>query len=50
MHEVPEDAQGYPAVTPEQLLDMQKKRNNSPPLYFLYAGPDAFYPPLRRLF
>ena len=25
MHEVPEDAQGYPAVTPEQLLDMQKK-------------------------
>lgn len=28
MHEVPEDAQGYPAVTPEQLLDMQKKRNN----------------------
>lgn len=28
MHEVPEDAQGYPAVTPEQLLDMQKKRNS----------------------
>jgi len=25
MHEVPEDAQGYPAVTPEQLLEMQKK-------------------------
>jgi hypothetical protein len=50
MHEVPEDAQGYPAVTPEQLLDMQKKEKNSPPLYFLYAGPDAFYPPLRRPF
>ena len=27
MHEVPEDAQGYPAVTPEQLLDLQKKEN-----------------------
>ncbi|MCL7703725.1 outer membrane permeability protein SanA, partial [Enterobacter kobei] len=26
MHEVPEDAQGYPAVTPEQLLDLQKKK------------------------
>ena len=25
MHEVPENAQGYPAVTPEQLLEMQKK-------------------------
>ena len=44
MHEVPEDAQGYPAVTPEQLLDMQKKEKNSPPLYFLYAGPAAFIP------
>jgi SanA protein len=27
-----------------------EKEKNSPPLYFLYAGPDAFYPPLRRLF
>ena len=25
MHEVPEDAQAYPAVTPEQLLELQKK-------------------------
>ncbi|HKN02564.1 MAG TPA: outer membrane permeability protein SanA, partial [Buttiauxella sp.] len=24
MYEVPEDAQGYPAVTPEQLLELQK--------------------------
>ncbi|RIF40951.1 outer membrane permeability protein SanA, partial [Shigella flexneri] len=23
---VPEDAQGYPAVTPEQLLELQKKQ------------------------
>ena len=26
MHQVPEDAQGYPAVTPEQLLELQKKQ------------------------
>ena len=26
MHEVPEDAQGYPAVTPEQLLEIKKKK------------------------
>jgi hypothetical protein len=48
MHEVPEDAQGYPAVTPEQLLDMQKKRKIArlytfftPGLLFipLYAAP-----------
>jgi SanA protein len=25
-HEVPEDAQGYPAVTPDQLLELQKKK------------------------
>ncbi|MGG8309703.1 outer membrane permeability protein SanA, partial [Escherichia coli] len=24
--QVPEDAQGYPAVTPEQLLELQKKQ------------------------
>jgi SanA protein len=30
MPEVPEDAQGYPAVTPEQLLDMQKKKPAMP--------------------
>ena len=26
MHQVPDDAQGYPAVTPEQLLELQKKQ------------------------
>ena len=25
VHEVPEDAQSYPAVTPEQLLDLEEK-------------------------
>ncbi len=29
MHQVPEDAQGYPAVTPEQLLELQKKQESS---------------------
>ncbi|MGQ7033704.1 hypothetical protein ACUN9W_22225, partial [Escherichia coli] len=28
MHQVPEDAQGYPAVTPEQLLELQKILKN----------------------
>ncbi len=27
-HEVPEDAQSYPAVTPEQLLELQKEKNS----------------------
>ena len=25
MHDVPDDAQGYPAVTPEQLLELQQQ-------------------------
>ncbi|EHC7582351.1 outer membrane permeability protein SanA, partial [Salmonella enterica subsp. enterica serovar Enteritidis] len=25
-HQVPNDAQGYPAVTPEQLLELEKKK------------------------
>jgi len=27
LQEVPDDAQGYPAVTVEQLLDLEKKNN-----------------------
>ena len=26
LHQVPDDAQGYPAVTPEQLLELQKRQ------------------------
>ena len=26
LHQVPDDAQGYPAVTPEQLLEQQNKQ------------------------
>jgi len=28
MHDVPEDAQGYPAVSPEQLLELEQKLNS----------------------
>ncbi len=27
-HQVPNDAQGYPAVTPEQLLELERKKGN----------------------
>ncbi len=29
MHQVPEDAQGYPAVTPEQLLNYKRNKESS---------------------
>ena len=35
MHQVPEDAQGYPAVTPEQLLELQKKQGK---LLWMYSS------------
>jgi SanA protein len=41
---------GLPGRHARAAAGYAEKREKQPALYFLYAGPDAFYPPLRRPF
>lgn len=47
-HEIPEDAQSYPAVTPEQLLELEQKlKTSAPPVEISQPTPNGVRPPFR---